>query len=174
MQTHPSLLVLLLALSMGCASPMPADPQAPDSPAEPWSALLGTADRNDLGAHTRLQIPDVQGLELDVTVHVSVEGPLATVALDLHVTNHGSAAAEAVVFVSLPSDAAVHGLALDLDGQLVRGELVDRDAGTAAYDAITEQRRDPALLTEVGDGLHQLRVFPVPGREQKPDRESFR
>jgi hypothetical protein len=67
----------------------------------------------------------------------------------------------------LPDGAIVTGLALEIDGKLVEGELVEREKARKAYEQVVDAMRDPALLEWEGGQTFKLRVFPIEARSTK-------
>jgi hypothetical protein len=67
----------------------------------------------------------------------------------------------------LPEGAMITGLALEIDGKLVDGELVERDKARKAYEDVVDQMLDPALLEWEGGQTFKLRVFPIEPEKTK-------
>ncbi|MFT7623827.1 MAG: hypothetical protein ACI9WU_003012 [Myxococcota bacterium] len=67
----------------------------------------------------------------------------------------------------LPSGAILTGLAMDIDGKLMEGELVEREKARETYQGIVDSMRDPALLEWVGGSTFKLRVFPIGAQSTK-------
>jgi hypothetical protein len=67
----------------------------------------------------------------------------------------------------LPEGAMITGLALEIDGKLVDGELVERDKARKAYEDVVDQMLDPALLEWEGGQTFKLRVFPIEAQKTK-------
>lgn len=71
--------------------------------------------------------------------------------------------AEFIADLGFPAGAWVGGLELQMpDGSWKAGHLSERKAAEWVYRKITEQRRDPSILTTDGPGRGHLKVFPVP------------
>ncbi len=67
----------------------------------------------------------------------------------------------------LPDGASLTGLAMEIDGRMMQGELVERQQARKIFDEIVDQMQDPALLEwEQGQEL-KLRVFPIEAHKQK-------
>jgi Mg-chelatase subunit ChlD len=60
-----------------------------------------------------------------------------------------------------PEDALLVGLAMEIDGELMEGELVPRDKAREIFDEIVDAMRDPALLEWESGSMFKLRVFPI-------------
>lgn len=67
----------------------------------------------------------------------------------------------------LPEGALLVGLAMEIDGKLMDGELVERDKARKAYEAIVDQMLDPALLEWENGQTFKLRVFPIEAQKTK-------
>ena len=67
----------------------------------------------------------------------------------------------------LPDDAVLVGLAMEMEGRLVDGELVEREKAQRVYEEIVDSMRDPALLEWEGGTVFKLRVFPIEPRSEK-------
>ncbi len=63
--------------------------------------------------------------------------------------------------------AAISGLTLLVDGQELAGKLHPKDEARRIYENIVRQRKDPALLEYVGQGLYQTSVFPIPAGAER-------
>jgi Ca-activated chloride channel family protein len=69
---------------------------------------------------------------------------------------------EGTYLFPLPSDAAVTGFTLWIDGKPVEGEVLDADQARRTYEEIVRRMIDPALLEYAGQGAVRARVFPFP------------
>lgn len=67
----------------------------------------------------------------------------------------------------LPERASLLGLAMEIDGELMEGELVERDKARRTYQSIVDAMRDPALLEWEQGNTFKLRVFPIEPRSEK-------
>jgi hypothetical protein len=67
----------------------------------------------------------------------------------------------------LPEGAMLTGLAMEIDGKLMDGELVERDKARKAYEQIVDQMLDPALLEWENGQTFKLRVFPIEKKQTK-------
>jgi Ca-activated chloride channel family protein len=128
----------------------------------------------DHGAHiTRLPAPTrpapppsvykVRSVDMNVTV----KDQIATVQLSQVFQNVGSQVLEAQLLFPMPENAAVSQLTLLVDGKELAGKLMKKEEARAIYESIVRQRRDPALLEYLGQGLFQTSVFPVPPQAER-------
>jgi hypothetical protein len=67
----------------------------------------------------------------------------------------------------LPEGALLTGLAMEIDGKLMDGELVERDKARKAYEQVVDQMLDPALLEWENGQTFKLRVFPIEAKKTK-------
>jgi hypothetical protein len=67
----------------------------------------------------------------------------------------------------LPEGAVLVGLAMEVEGELVEGALVEREKAQRVYEQIVDGMRDPALLEWEGGRVFKLRVFPIEPRSEK-------
>ncbi len=61
----------------------------------------------------------------------------------------------------LPDGAAVGDFEMKIDGKVMKGEVLDKDAARRTYAEIVRRTRDPALLEFLGNRLYQTSVFPI-------------
>lgn len=61
----------------------------------------------------------------------------------------------------LPDGALVLGLAMEIDGRMMEGEIVARDKAQRVYQSIVDSMRDPAILEWEQGHQFKLRVFPI-------------
>jgi hypothetical protein len=67
----------------------------------------------------------------------------------------------------LPEGAVLVGLAMEVEGELVEGALVEREKAQRVYEQIVDGMRDPALLEWEGGRVFKLRVFPIEPESEK-------
>lgn len=100
-------------------------------------------------------------------VDVVVEDQVARVALDQTFHNDQPQTLEGVYRFAIPPDAALQRLAMYVDGRLVESGVVERMAARRIYEELVYRRVDPALLEWAGNGRLALRVYPIPGKQDK-------
>ena len=102
-----------------------------------------------------------------VDMNVSVKDQIATVQLSQVFQNVSSQVLEAQLLFPMPENAAVSQLTLLVDGKELAGKLMKKEEARAIYESIVRQRKDPALLEYLGQGLFQTSVFPVPPNAER-------
>jgi Ca-activated chloride channel family protein len=102
-----------------------------------------------------------------VDLQASIRDQQATVQVAQVFQNTGSRQLEATLCFPLPTEAAISGLTLMVDGKELPGKLMDKDAARRLYESIVRKSRDPALLEYMGHGLFQTSVFPIPPNAER-------
>lgn len=97
-----------------------------------------------------------------VGLQAELDASIATVEVTYTLKNTGPAQGEADFVFPIPSGASVREFALYDGAQKLEARLLDKNEATRVYEEIVRQRRDPALLSYVGQSVLRARVFPVP------------
>ncbi|HEV8265903.1 MAG TPA: VIT domain-containing protein [Gemmatimonadales bacterium] len=101
-------------------------------------------------------------------VQVTVAGRVARVTVEEWFRNTGPTMDEGMYHFPLPGEAVFSSYSLWQGDQELRGEAMDAAQARAIYESIVRQKRDPALIELVGQGLIRARVFPInPGETRK-------
>ncbi len=127
--------------------------------------LRGGAGSGALYAVDRSGPPGAPALPLSIqrqTVKVAVEDELAETLVDQRFFNPSSAPVEGWYWFTVPEDAQLVSFALETNGQLVEGEIVERKKAAATYEAAIRRDNDPALLEWIDARTVRARIFPVP------------
>lgn len=96
------------------------------------------------------------------SVRAVIRDGLAETEVDQTFFNPGSRAVEGWYWFTIPLGAHVTGFALDADGTLVEGELIEREQAKRHYEESAQQGHEPALLEWVDGRTFRARIFPVP------------
>jgi Ca-activated chloride channel family protein len=67
----------------------------------------------------------------------------------------------------LPAEAAVSSFTLWIDGEPVKGKLLDAEQARQQYEDIVNNLRDPALLEYTGRGAVQAHIYPIPPQGER-------
>lgn len=101
------------------------------------------------------------------TATESLPDQSSIVSLTLTLENQGSAPAEFIETLPLPSGVSVAGLRLSMDGSMVDGQVFEKKTALWVYRMIRDsERRDPALLVYTAPDRAELRVFPIDRAKQ--------
>jgi len=94
-------------------------------------------------------------------VQASVTDGLAVTTIRQTFVNQHPRVLEAIYVFPLPENAALTGVAMEVGGQRLEGLLAERKRARKVYDGIVREKRDPALVEQIGRGKFRLSVFPV-------------
>ncbi len=114
-------------------------------------------------------VPSSKNVEIVTRQISAVTGQtslFATVTYEEEYRNTTSTEQEVIYEFSLPADAVVTDL--DLGPELeYQGQIAPRGAARRTYEQQLVRRRDPALIEQVGPRQYRLRVFPIPGTNDR-------
>lgn len=95
-------------------------------------------------------------------VRAVVRDGLAETEVDQTFFNPGVRAVEGWYWFTIPLGAHVTGFALDANGTLIEGELIERANAKKHYQEAAQRGHEPALLEWVDGRTFRARIFPVP------------
>jgi len=95
-------------------------------------------------------------------VRAVIRDGIAETEVDQTFSNPGSQNIEGWYWFTIPVAATVTGFALETNGQLVEGEVIEKREAAAQYGNAVRQGNDPALLEWVDGRTYRARVYPVP------------
>jgi hypothetical protein len=148
---------LLLILFGAPAAAAPANPHL--------TALVGGVDDED----SRRETLRIEKLDIDVRIH----GGIADTVVTARIVNSGDERLEADFGLALPAGSTVTGYALDVDGALVEGVLVDQRKARRAYQERVRQDVDPGLGEMLRGYQFRTRISPVPPGGRRTVRIRF-
>jgi Ca-activated chloride channel family protein len=100
-------------------------------------------------------------------VTITIEDQLAVTHVDQVFYNPNDWTIEGTYIFPIPTDAAVSGFTLWVDGQPVQGQVLDATQARQTYEQIVSSMRDPALLEYIGQGAVQARIFPIASKGER-------
>jgi hypothetical protein len=103
-----------------------------------------------------------QSLELRrLDVAVEAHGDVTQTSVEHDFYNDSDERLEGTFRFPLPTGGEITGLAMEIDGRMVEGELLERQRAERIFDKTVDEMRDPALLTWEAGNVFKLRVFPI-------------
>lgn len=154
--------VALAVIALNLAIPTPAVAQTDviiePGPPCPWWHCGGEADVS------------IEEYRLETVI----ENGVAVTLVKQVIRNDSDFIAEGTFLFPIPSDAAVTGLTLWIDGEAVTGEILEGETARRTYEDIIRRTLDPALLEFVDDGLLRLSVFPIPAESTRTVEIEYR
>ncbi|MBQ9538720.1 MAG: hypothetical protein IJU95_05575, partial [Treponema sp.] len=95
-------------------------------------------------------------------VQVEVMGNIATTTLDMLFVNGTSRVLEGEFEFPLGEGESVTGYALDINGKMRQGVVVEKDKGRQVFEAVVRQGIDPGLVEMTAGNNFKTRVYPLP------------
>jgi Mg-chelatase subunit ChlD len=133
-----------------------------------WTLALVEADPPAPAGVGSLRAGNEALLQLrSVRIEATTGGDMAETRVEHIFYNSSEERLEGTFRFPLPEGAALVGLALEIDGKLVEGELVERQKARRVYQSIVDAMQDPALLEWEQGNIFKLRVFPIEPRSAK-------
>ena len=181
---HWYLLPLTAALCVACAdstsTPTPGpdaappdttaattQPPAPPSP-PPLTGFFEPGSFATLTVPADTEEGEPQHLSIDnLSVKVTVQGRMARTEVTQVFRNHTARQTEGTYTFTLPEGASVSRLAMDVEGKMMEGELVERERARQIYEQIVRSQKDPALLEWQGGNRFKTQIFPIPASGTK-------
>src|SRR5262249_47375599 len=87
---------------------------------------------------------------------------VAETEVDQTFSNPSSTAIEGWYWFTVPETATVTSFALETNGALVEGEVIEKREAAAKYAAAVARENDPALLEWVDGRTYRARIYPIP------------
>ncbi len=100
----------------------------------------------------------------ELRIEVQVTGTIATTTWDLTVFNPQDRVLEGELIFPLAEGQTVSRFALDVNGSLREGVVVEKAKGRQVFEAIVRRGVDPGLLEKTEGNAFRARVYPVPAR----------
>jgi Ca-activated chloride channel family protein len=105
-------------------------------------------------------------------VDVTIENNVATTRIDQVFVNDLDFLAEGTYIFPVPEGAAISDFVMWVDGEPVRGEVLEANEAREIYENYVRQIIDPALLEYVGRDAIKASIFPIqPGEERRIEIE---
>lgn len=95
---------------------------------------------------------------------VRVVGTLAETSMTMTFFNPNARQLEGQLYFPLPPGATISGYALDINGTLVDGVVVEKDKGRQVFETEVRKGIDPGLIEWVKGNHFKTRVYPIPAR----------
>ena len=142
--------------------------------ASPQAVPVGSPSVKALirGVNDEAHTTDLLIRQLDV--QVAVRGAIAETVMDMELLAPPNAGpVEGRVHIDLPAGSVVTGYALDVNGGLVDGSLIDQSTARTAFNRQVRGQVDPGLAEINQTGGFNTRVFPIDGQKGRKLRLRF-
>lgn len=108
-----------------------------------------------------------------VDIEVQIHGFIAETRMTLVFQNPQDRPLAGDLYFPLPVGATVSGYALDVNGAMVDGVVVDKDKGRQVFEKETRKGVDPGLVEWTRGNHFKTRVFPIPPHGSRTVRVSY-
>ncbi|MBQ4359282.1 MAG: DUF2135 domain-containing protein [Proteobacteria bacterium] len=95
-------------------------------------------------------------------VDARVNGMYAVVTTEFSVFNPNGRVFEGELEFPLPDDAVVSGYAIDVDGTMVEGRVVEKEKARIAFEEEVRLGADPGLVEQIKGNAYRTRIYPIP------------
>lgn len=103
----------------------------------------------------------------ELTVDVAIVGYIAETRLTMTYRNPHSRVLEGELIFPLPEGATVSGYALDVDGHMVDGVVVEKAKAQRVFETVVRRGVDPGLVEWVKGNNFRTRVYPLPAKGKR-------
>jgi len=103
-------------------------------------------------------------------VEVQIKDQIATTQVLQVFENNTSNRFEGTFLFPLPAGAHVNDFSMEINGELVKAELLDAAKARQIYEEIVRKALDPALFEYAGRALFKVRIFPIEPHSTKEVR----
>lgn len=104
---------------------------------------------------------------------VTMRGRTADIVMEAQIANHSDRQMEGRFSLALPQDAVVTGYALDVEGRMIEGALMDQPKARAVYKREVRGQVDPGLAEVSGGNRFSTSIYPVMPRSSRTIRVRF-
>ena len=108
--------------------------------------------------------PEVQAQPIevrDVDIRAAVNGVHAETTMTITFYNPNPRVLEGELYFPLPTDATVSGYALDINGVLVDGVIVEKEKARVVFEELVRQGIDPGLVEQSAGNVFKTRIYPL-------------
>ena len=113
----------------------------------------------------RSALPGTPARTLEISrqaVRAVIRDGLAETEVDQTFGNPGGRAVEGWYWFTVPDGAVVTSFAVETDGALIEGEVIEQKEAVARYQAAVKTGHEPALLEWIDGRSYRARIYPVP------------
>ena len=132
--------------------------------------LLYSQQNSQPGIHPVMKVSNLnknteEPMRLDIlNVDIKIIGQIAVTTLDMTFYNGNSRVLEGEFNFPLGEGQTISRFALDMNGVLREGVVVDKEKGRKTFEAIVRRGVDPGLLEMTAGNNFRMRVFPLPAK----------
>ncbi|WP_287280595.1 VIT domain-containing protein [Treponema sp.] len=98
----------------------------------------------------------------ELSAEAEVYADIAVTKLDMIIENTTASILEGEIEFPLGENESVTGYALDIDGRMRNGVVVEKEKGRQIFEAVVRQGIDPGLVEKTAGNNFKTRVYPIP------------
>ena len=103
----------------------------------------------------------------DVDIQIRTQGFVARTTIELRFDNPNSRVLEGEFVFPLAAGQTVAGYALEVEGQMREGVVVDKETARVAFEETSRRRIDPGLAELTAGNVFRTRLYPIPASGSK-------
>ncbi len=103
----------------------------------------------------------------ELKIDVNVVGHIATTTFEMTFYNNSNRILEGQLYFPLGENKSVSNFAMDVNGELREGVIVEKEKGRVAFESTTRRRIDPGLIEWTKGNNFKARVYPIPSKGTK-------
>ncbi|MBU2950368.1 hypothetical protein KO493_06640 [Tamlana agarivorans] len=103
----------------------------------------------------------------DLKIDVFVVDNIATTTIEMVFYNNNSSVMEGELNFPLPNGVTVSRFALDVNGEMREGVVVEKEKATQAFEAVVRKNIDPGMVEVTKGNNFKARVYPIPAHGTK-------
>lgn len=104
------------------------------------------------------------GISLPIRSHqvdIKIKDQVAVTTVEQEFYNPHDRRMEGDYMLAVPEGASISDFRMEMNGEPVQGEMLDKEKAEKIYQDIVRKSRDPGILTLQGRGMIRARVFPI-------------
>ena len=155
---------------MSCKTPQPATENKPEITTTDSQPIRGEDEDTSFPAVMIKDLGDTVSHPLKMTelsISVKVVGSLATTTMEMVFFNEEDRLLEGQLYFPLGEGQTVSRFAMDVNGALREGVVVEKAKGRQAFESIVRKNIDPGLIEWTQGNNFKSRIYPIPAQGSK-------
>ncbi len=109
----------------------------------------------------------------EYAVEARVKGSFARVITEFTIVNQNGRTFEGELEFPLPESGVVCGYAIDIDGVMTEGCIVEKEKARIAFESEVKRGADPGLVEQVSGNIYRTRIYPIPAHGHRRIRLEY-
>jgi len=133
--------------------------------------IVNHVTSTNITVHKKVQDYTLKCIRL--RVDVKIDGPVAITTIEQRFENTTAQRMEGDYYFPLPLNAVIQDFRMEMNGEMVKAEMLDATKAKQIYEDIVRQMKDPALLEFSDQGMLRMRIFPIEPHSTKDIKLTF-